>query len=42
MVPVTTVCHATLEDIQKHAKSLLDPHFHVDDLDVVKVGESVN
>ena len=37
VVPVTTVCHATLEDIQKQASSLLDPHFHVDDLQVVKV-----
>ena len=40
VVPVTTVCHATLEDIQKQARSLLDPHFHVDDLQVVKVGGS--
>lgn len=31
------VFHATLEDIQKHAIEVLEPHFHMDDTHVIKV-----
>ena len=37
VIPVTKVCHASLEDIEKHAMSVLEPHFHTDDLQRVKV-----
>ena len=40
MIPVARVCRATLGEIEKDAVAVLEPHFHIDDLRPLRVGES--
>ena len=37
MIPVTATCYASLNDIKKHAVSVLLPHFHGSDPQPVEV-----
>lgn len=37
IIPVTMVCRATEQDIVKHAPSVLAPHFHVQNIQAIKV-----
>ena len=37
VIPVVKVCRATLSDIERDAVTVLEPHFHTDDLQLLKV-----
>ena len=39
VIPVVKVCRATLGEIEKEAVTVLEPHFHIDDLQPLRVGE---